>query len=164
MNGIKNIMDDFQKQLNQNNTYDSDGNSITSNLSSSTMEIKQTNVVKYNEKYESVVVYEKDIKRIKSICKDVKESHITAADFCLAIASLLAGAFISAFVSGVPLENGLKPIILYIVSPSIACGCGVAFFLTRKHEQTSAKSLADHVLEYLPDINEQQEGSNDNES
>jgi hypothetical protein len=48
----------------------------------------------------------------------------------LGIASLFAGAFISAIISGIPIENSFKSIIFYILSPMIAVGCGVAFFFS----------------------------------
>ena len=157
-------MNNPQMQLEQAIVHEGADNSITSNIRTDSLEVNQTNIVKVKKELESIAVEEKDIERIKSICEDVKEPHFPLAEVCLGISSLLVGAFFSAIISGVPFVLGWKAIVFYIICPVIASGCGVAFGFIREKEQVTAKSLADHVLEYLPEIEEYNEGGNDDES
>lgn len=86
------------------------------------------------------------------------------AEMLLGLSSLFAGAFLSAIISGVALEANWRSVVFYIISPAVAAGCGVAFFFLRKQNQTTAKSLADHIVEFLPDVDAEhgkEQGGND---
>ena len=73
----------------------------------------------------------------------------------MGLSSLFAGAFLSALLSGVVFEMSWRSILFYVISPIIAVSAAVAFLLMRRQEQVTAKTLAEHVMEYLPENNDE---------
>ena len=158
-------INDIQDNLDMNTLVDDAADISTGNIrNSGVMELRQTNVVKFDQKIESVAVDSRNIEKIYSICKDASSKRTPWTDVMLGIASLFAGAFISAIISGIPIENSFKSIIFYILSPMIAVGCGVAFFFNRKNEGSDVHDIAKHILEYLPYTNEAEDGGENRES
>lgn len=153
--------------LENENIVEGASNTSTVQLgSNSTLELQQKNVVKFKNQVESTIIELKSVEKIRSICEKVEEPKIPWSEILLGLSSLFAGAFLSAIISGITLTSSWRCIIFYIVSPSVAAGCGVAFFFKRKQNQVSAKSLADHIVEFLPELDTEQgkeQGSN-NES
>lgn len=145
------MYDDLQKRLEEENVTEEASNAAIGQISSGTMEVNQTNVVKYYDKLTSIAVEEKNIQKIKEICRNAEEPHMPAAEICLSISSLFAGAFFSAIISGIQMEFSWKAIVFYILCPMIAVGCGVAFFFLRHNEQISVNTIAIRILENLPE-------------
>ena len=153
--------------LENENIVEGAGNSSTTQLGNSGMlELQQKNVVKFNNQVESTIIELKTVEKLRSICEKVEEPKVPWPEIMLGLASLFAGAFLSAIISGIMLAPNWKCVVFYIFSPTIAAGCGVAFFFNRKQNQASAKSLADHIMELLPEIDTERgkEQSDDNES
>ena len=117
------------------------------------MELQQTNIIKFETKVESVAVNLDSIKKIHSICNQIKSSDSSAGEILLGIATLFAGAFFSAIISSVPYILEWKSILFYGISPVVAVSCFIAFLLLRKNREFSNKEFADRILEYLPDDN-----------
>lgn len=154
------LINDPQKMLEQDNISDDANNTTTGHINTSIMEFSQTNVVKYHNKLESVAVDIRDIEKMRAVCEKMKRSSFPIAEICLSAASLFAGGFISALISGVSFELNLKSIVFYTLCPAIAAGCIVAYFFKRDAEQTSTKFLADRILEYLPENENGNDGGN----
>lgn len=124
-----------------NTLFDDTSNVPTGNISTDgAVELRQTNtnVVKFEQKKESVMVDSRNIKKPHSICEDVNSQRFPWADVMLSVASLFAGTFISAIISGISLDGSVKSVVFYILSPVIAVGCGVAFFFTRRIERKAS--------------------------
>ena len=151
------MIEDLQNVLEDENVVGDAGNTSTVQLGrSGTLELQQKNVVKYNNEVNSTIIELKTVEKIRLICEKAEEPKKPWPEILLGLSSLLAGAFLGALISGIALEMSWRSIAFYILSPSVAVGCGVAFFFMRKQNQTSAKSLADHILEYLPDVDTEQ--------
>lgn len=151
--------------LENENIVEGAGNSSTTQLGNSGMlELQQKNVVKFNNQVESTIIELKTVEKLRSICEKVEEPKVSWPEILLCFASLFAGAFLSAIISGIVLAVNWKSIAFYVISPALATGCGVAFFFMRKQNQTSAKSLADHIVELLPEVDIEQQGKDQGEN
>ncbi len=150
---ISDIIDNLQSMFESETIVEGVENNSTAQLGNSgTLELQQKNVVKFNNQVESTLIELKTVEKLRSICERVEEPKIPWPEIALGLSSLLAGAFLSALISGIALEVNLRSVFFYIISPSISAGCGVAFIFLRKQSQASAKRLADHIVEYLPDF------------
>lgn len=158
MNHINVFTKDFQTILSQGNTITPAANLATDQLGNGrTLEIQQKNVVRYNQQVDSTIIEIKNVEKIRLMCNKVENPRIPWPEILLGLSSLFAGAFLSAIISGIGLEPNWKTVVFYILSPVAATGCGVAFVFKRNQNQESAKSLADHILDYLPEIDGEQE-------
>ena len=128
----------------------------SSQIQGTVLELNQTNVVKYENRIESSLVSNENLKRIVDLCQKTEKNSFSGAELCLGIATLFAGAAISAILAGITFEMGWRTIAFYTVSPAIAIGCFVAYFFMRKNESLSKNELAKRILEYLP-INEEED-------
>ena len=168
MSIINNMVEDLQAVLEGENVVgDACNTPSTAQLGSSgTLELQQKNVVKFNNQVESTLIELKTVEKLRFICEKVEEPKMPWPEIFLGLSSLFAGAFLSALISGIVLEANWRSILFYIASPSVAVGCGVAFFFLRKQNQASAKSLADHIVDFLPDVDIEQgkESGGNNES
>lgn len=150
---ISDMIDNLQSMLESGTIVEGVENTSTAQLGcSGTLELQQKNVVKFNNQVESTLIELKTVEKLRSICEEVEEPKIPWPEIALGLSSLLAGAFLSAIISGIALEVNSKSIFFYIISPSISVGCGVAFIFLRKQSQAAAKRLANHIVEYLPDF------------
>ena len=159
------MVEDLQAIIEDENVVGDASNTSSVQLGSSgTLELQQKNVVKFNNQVESTLIELKTVEKLHSICEKVEEPKMPWAEMLLGLSSLFAGAFLSAIISGVALEANWRCVVFYIISPAVAAGCGVAFFFLRKQNQATAKSLADHIVEFLPDVGAEhgkEQGGND---
>ncbi len=148
-----NNLEDLQVMLDNENVVGDLSNISTVPIGNSrTLELHQKNVVKFNNQVESTLIEVKTVEKLRSICEKVEEPKIPLNEILLGLSSLFAGAVLSALTSGIALEANWRSVFFYIISPIVAVGCGVAFFFLRKLSQVSAKSLADRIVELLPDV------------
>lgn len=145
---IGNSADAFSKTVKAENV---------SKIQNDVFELQQTNVVRYDNHIESKLVSIENIKRIRELCKCAKTKSFPYGDLFLGIATLFAGAFISALTSGIAFEIGWKAIAFYTVSPAISLGCFVAYGFNRKNEALFKNEFATRILECLPDSQEEEE-------
>lgn len=145
-------MDDYIEQIQQTNqslTIEATADN-TSQIQSEVFEIKQTNVVTIDKRIESSVISNDNLDKIKTLCYKAEEIQFPLTELFLGIATLFAGATISAIISGINFEMGWKALLFYVVSPMISVGCYVAYYFLRKNENVTKKELAHYVLEHLP--------------
>lgn len=90
------------------------------------------------------------LKRCRSRLSSASGSTFPLADLLLGVATLTAGAFLSALVSDVCLDSW-RGKLFYIISPIVAVGTGVAFVFVRKSYDRSCHEAARDVLDDLPD-------------
>lgn len=158
-------INEIQSTFEMNTIVDDASNVSTGNISNGGLiELRQTNVVKFDQKIESFAIDSRNIVKLHAICEKVSLQRFPWADVLLGIASIFAGAFISAFASGVSLEWSVRSVVFYILSPVLAVGCGVAYFFTRKIEEADVHELAEHIREYLPHAYEDKDGGANRES
>ena len=144
----------LQSQTVQNEATDS---TITQ---SGLMELRQTNVVTFPNRIESIAIDKSHIEKIRIICESVNEPSFPF-EILLGVSTLFAGASLSALVSGISLQVEWRSILFYVISPMIAVGCFVAYLFSRKREGLSKKELAEHILEYIPEKTRKEEVSSD---
>ena len=158
------MIEDIQSIIEEENIVEDAGNTVTTQIGSSgTLELQQTNVVRFQNQVESIIIDIKDINKIRSICENAKDIKPAWSDVFLGAASLFSGAVFSAIVSGISIEANWQCILFYIVFPSLAVGSIVAYVFMRIQIQLSIKSMAISLLELLPDSNEmgKEQGDND---
>lgn len=146
------FLDSIQDQLEKELVIGEANNTSTAQFGGRTLEIQQRNVVKFNEQIESIIIEVKSVKKINSLCQNIEEPKMPWAEVFLGLASLFAGAFISALISGIQLNSSWRSIVFYIISPVVAVGCGVAFLFLRKQGLVAAKMLAEQVVGLLPEL------------
>ncbi len=71
-------------------------------------------------------------------------------EMLLGLATLCAGAALSALVSGVPLGSA-KGALFYVLMPFIASGTGALYFAQRRSSTRTAQDVSEDVLAELPD-------------
>ena len=148
------IAENIQKYFEQQNIVGNAENTTSIQYESGKIELQQKNIVKYDNHIESVVINKRDILRIQKICNSAEDPEAPLIEISLGLSSLFAGAFFSALLSNVVFEMSWRSILFYVISPIIAVGAAVAFFLMRRQEQITTKTLAEHVMEYLPEIDD----------
>lgn len=97
-----------------------------------------------------LAISKKDLQKITEICSSAGRTKLHLTDLFLGLASLFAGTSITGLISGFPYDLSFRSILSFNISPAIAVGSCVAFFFSRNAEHISAKSIADHILEYIP--------------
>lgn len=119
--------------------------------SASIIRLPQERLVELPPVQGEMAISKKDLQKITEICSSARKTRLHWADLFLGLASLFAGAFITGLISGFPYDVSFQSILSFNISPAIAVGSSVAFFFSRKNEHTSVKSMADHILEYIPE-------------
>lgn len=149
------VVDNIQRYFEHQNFLGNAENATSVQYESGKIELAQKNIVNYDKHIESVAITKKDILRIQKICNSVEDPQTPLIEIALGLSSLFAGAFLSALLSGVVFEMSWRSILFYVISPIIAVSAAVAFLLMRRQEQVTAKTLAEHVMEYLPENNDE---------
>jgi hypothetical protein len=89
------------------------------------------------------------LERCRSRLSSVSAPTFPLGDLLLGAATLFAGAFLSALMSGVCLASW-RGVLFYILSPIIATGTGVAFAFVRTSYGRSCHEAVKNVLDELP--------------
>ncbi len=110
------------------------------------------NVTVHNEEFNDFVIGVKasSVNEIRTILDKEKETKYPIHEILLAICSIAIGAFISGITAELKLVNLLGKVIL-IACPILAGITGTAYFFVRHNSISSVKSLANNILNKLPD-------------
>jgi len=122
---------------------------------SSVMEIPQTNAVSISNRVESIAIDKRNVNKIRDLCKGFKETSFWNCDIFLALSTLAFGTSLSAIISDMPFQPNLKCVAFYTIVPMIGIGSLVAYYYKRKTESVAKEELAVRILEYLPEIKEE---------
>lgn len=123
-----------------------------------TYNYSQSNKIHLAGPVEQAVIDYTNVIKMKNLCNTAKKKHFPWAELFLGIASLLLGAALSAWISGVKYEFAVKPILFYTVCPMFGSASAVAWFFVRKNETAGSEKLAERFEEYLPIIEKNTKG------
>ena len=70
----------------------------------------------------------------------------------MGLSTLLMGAFLSAIMSQVTYKFQILSVFFYTICPSLAVGCGIAYFFLRKNEIDDIKKFAEKIEYFFQNI------------
>lgn len=127
---------------------------------------QQSNEVIVPSSYKSdgfVVHRESDLRKARSLLKAVPDADVASrAEVYLGLATTFLGCTLGGLASSVSVST-LAGVFMYCVSPAAAIGLFVAYWFTRKSAFEDAKALAEHVLEYLADPDDKDDGAHEHQ-
>lgn len=101
---------------------------------------------------------ESDLRKARELLNGVSDKNLSIkSEVYLGLSTTFLGWFLGGITSGVGIAT-VYGALMYCVAPSAAVGFFVAFFFTRREAIQDTKELADHVLEYLADPDDKNEG------
>ncbi len=143
------------------NTIEEDAENLITPSHNSDFQMNQTFTVIPPKPTNKALIDVNTVNKIKKTCQKARKKNFSLAELLLGLSTLFLGAFFSALISQIAYEFKWLSIIFYSICPIIGVGCLVAYFLLKKEDSDNINSLVEKIEEYLEEIN--QEGDTSNE-